>query len=230
MPEKISVLLLARKRSRFLSHFLFNYFSTTANVTNTELLVMATEGDEWNKDLFKFFEQFPVRFFFENRKLGKNGRHILFNELLKIASGDWILTVSDDHIFTIPDWDESIRTFVESQGIDHDQVFVLLPRHNNAGEISHILSRRWVDTVGRIAECGAVDSWINEVCIGLPPARIRRTFDVLMSDLGQNYEWVDDCGQQDTSRGDILPRFGMEEVSQQIDIDRQKLITAIKES
>ena len=104
MIHRISLLLAARRRSRFLSHFLFSYFTRTKSLVDTELLVMASECDDWNRDLFKFFENYPVKFFFVSFQLIKTIECFLFPFIVcffKCSMSIMISNIRHDWMFFI---------------------------------------------------------------------------------------------------------------------------------
>lgn len=229
---KISVLTLARKRSRFLSHFIFNFLNTTADYKNTELLVMASANDDWNEDLFKFFAtrpKYPIKFFFEDRKLGKYGRHLFFNELAQSASGDWLLHTCDDQIFIHQGWDNYIRSMIRTKGITPDKAHMIIPSFDNTGDVDQMVSRGFVNILGRIGGYGNIDSWLNEVREVMPADRVHKTPDNLMRDLTVYPEiFTPEYQTADTSEGDKLPKWESTEVMTDLELERQKIKEAIQ--
>jgi hypothetical protein len=178
----LSVLTLARRRSKFLSHYILNFLNTVEDLDNIELLVMASANDDWNEGLFKFFKGHKsIKFFFEDSKLGGYGRHIFFNELAKKTKGDWILHTCDDQMFIIDNWDTKFKSFAKN--IDHKKANIVIPRFDNTGYVDHFLSRGFYTALGRMGGYPNIDTWINHVSSVLPKGRIRQTPFVMMHDF-----------------------------------------------
>ena len=164
---KISVLVPARPNSVMLSRFMMSYFTKTADTVNTELLVMVSRKDEWNLDLFEFFDGF-ASFHFEDGLAGQGGHHTYLNELLKHSTGDWIAHLCDDMSIVHDDWDDVVRRFIRNNDLDSRKAYQLIPGMVIPGACVHILSRGYVNITGHMAGCGNTDSWNNTVLEGLP--------------------------------------------------------------
>ncbi len=154
----ISILLIVGKNSKFFSKFLVSFLKNTKNKDNVELLILANSQDTWNRD---FFEHFKLNVEYENWGMGKFGRHEYFNHLAKKAKGDWLWHMCDDHYLIKYGYDEYLTNKLAKYNSKEIHCFV--PRTDNSGSISHILSRGWYATTGRIAGQMSVDSYINNV-------------------------------------------------------------------
>ena len=166
MKPKISVLVAARKNSKYLAKFLFGYFANTGDRKNTEILVMLNLQDTWNQELIDHFSLPPynVKFFWENKKLGRAGLHLYFNDLLEHANGQWVIYFCEDHFIIQDGWDERIRQFITTRELFHKDVYCLIPKFDNAGAMNQILSRGYINALdGNLAHHGNLDSYINEV-------------------------------------------------------------------
>jgi len=155
----ISLLVTARKDSKFLAKFVMTFISHTKRFDNVELLIF-TPGGEWNKELLKFFTVMPVpiKVIDDETGLGRGGNHIFYQEAFKSAKGDWIWYLCDDHQL-LDGYDQYITDYIKD--LDPTKPVVIAPAVDNSGRISHILSRKFIDTVG-FAPQGNVDSCINE--------------------------------------------------------------------
>lgn len=226
---KISVLVLARRRSRFLAHYILNFLNHTTDMENTELLVMASEDDDWNKDLIEFCSQYKnIKFFFENDRLGRHGRHIFFNRLAEKAEGEWILHTCDDQMFVRKGWDNYVRDYVRDHSLDHNKVNILIPRFNNTGSVDHFVSRGYLNALGMVGGYGNIDSWINNVLEEIPSDRIKMMPDELMCDLTVYPEILTpEYLKMDDSEGRKLPAWDSEEVKEGIFQAQEKLKEAI---
>lgn len=154
----ISILLAVRKNSKFFSKWLISYLKHTKNFNNIELLILASNEDTWNQDYFDYFKLNVLR---EDFRCGKNGRHIFYNYLAERAHGDWLWHMCDDH-YLLDGYDEYLTNYIQEKQINPSLINVIIPRVENSGSISHILSSGWFNTVG-MGKHGNIDSYINEV-------------------------------------------------------------------
>lgn len=157
----ISILLTIRKNSKFFSKFLVSYLKNTKDFSNVELLVLASKQDTWNTDLFEYHKD-KIRLFYEDMNVGKNGRHFFFNMLAENAKGNWLWHMCDDH-YLLEGYDEYVTEFIRLKNIDSEKINMIVPRVDNSGSISHILSRGWYKATGRIGYHGNIDSYLNNV-------------------------------------------------------------------
>jgi hypothetical protein len=234
MKPKISVLVAARKDSKYLAKFLFGYFERTDDTTNTEILVMLNKHDTWNAELVKQFDG-RVRFFYEDYRLGRSGLHIYFNDLLKHATGDWIVYFCEDHFIIYDGWDNRIRSEVIKRNADPHKAYVIVPVFDNAGAMNHIVSRGFVDTLGGLGKHGWIDSYINGVMHrlfkDLPNERlIKNIDDPLFHDFTHDHPNPMDAGANQSpvnEDGKKLPKFDTDEVRELVQQDADKLKNAI---
>lgn len=174
MATKISVLIAARKNSKYLAKFLFGlYENTSPGIQGGELevLVMLNEHDTWNRELVSYFEgRGDTRFFYEDKRLGRAGLHEYFNDLLEHATGDWIIYFCEDHFINPPNriyWDEYFLSRIAELQMDPAQPYVIVPKFDNAGAMNHMVSRGYVKVMGgKLGRHGWIDSYINDVTAG----------------------------------------------------------------
>lgn len=155
----ISILLTLRKNSKFFSKFLIGYLKHTKYKENIELLILANKEDTWNKDWFEFYK---LNVFYEDWNCGKNGRHLFFNHLAEKAHGDWLWHMCDDH-YLLDGYDEYLTNYIKDNQIDSQKINIIVPRVENSGSISHLISRGWYKSTGRIGCHGNIDSYLNEL-------------------------------------------------------------------
>lgn len=229
---KISVLSLARRRSRFLSHFLFNYCTMTKDLENTNLFVMANAKDDYNKDVFKFFEvhsEYNIKFLFEDSGLGVYGRHIFFNDLVKNTDGDWIFHTCDDQMFIYEAWDNYLRDYIINKNIDSSKINIIVPAFENAGTVDHIVSRSYINILGKLGGFGNIDSFINRILEAIPQNRIFHPLQKLMYDFTVDSEiHTPEYLTTDTTKGNLLPKWGSKEVEDELSLEINKILKAIK--
>lgn len=172
---KLSVLVSARKNSKYLAKFLFSYFENTTNLDiQTEILVMINKEDTWNNELVKYFSN-KVKFYKEDYGYGRDGLHVYFNDLLDHSTGDWIIYFCEDHYINLRGWDSYIAQVInggsralggddEGMILDHNKPYILVPKFDNAGSMNHIVSRGYINAMeGKIGRHGWIDSYINDV-------------------------------------------------------------------
>lgn len=171
MTHRISVLVSSRRNSKYLAKYIMGYLTHTEDFGNTELLVMASAQDEWNRDLFQYHGERGIRFFFEDYHLGRRGLHVYFNELAQHATGQWLLYMCEDHVFVQRQWDQCVRRVAHNY--NPDLVYVLLPKFKFPvpGHMSHIVSRGYLNVAGRMGGHGNIDSWINVAVEAIPSDR-----------------------------------------------------------
>lgn len=226
----ISVLVAARKDSKFLAKFLFGYFERTDDTTNTEILVMLNKHDTWNEELVKQYDG-RVRFFYEDYRLGRSGLHIYFNDLLKHATGQWIVYFCEDHFIIYDGWDNKIRFEITERELDPSVPNVIVPVFDNAGSMNHIVSRGWVDMLGCIGKHGWIDSYINGILYRLfrdskSPHLIKNIDEPLFHDFTHDKPNPMDAGANQSPVGEDgkkLPKFDSDEVRELIQADADKL-------
>lgn len=193
---RLSVLISARKNSKYLGKFLFGYFANTSRPDHAEVLVMLNQGDTWNAELVQLFSAPPynVQFFYEDYQLGRAGLHIYFNDLYKQSRGDWLIYFCEDHFITKPGWDQYIYDMVAGEVkvqtemgavLKHEfgmlnpaEPWCIVPKFDNAGAMNQILSRGYCEAIGDvIGRHGWIDSYINDLntrAWGAHPQRVLR--------------------------------------------------------
>lgn len=231
-PIKISVLVAARRNSKYLSKFLFGYFERTHDLENTELLVMLNEHDDWNNELVTFFSSRGVRFFRENKRLGRAGLHEYFNDLYKKADGDWIVYFCEDHFIIMDNWDAYVRNSIEKLELDSRKVWSLIPKFDNVGAMNQILSRGYCQALGGLlGRHGWIDSYINDLNAGIPADRVLRFDHEMFHDFTHDHPSpMSESHMQsvNTDRGNMLPAYDSERTKILIKEDQGKLIAYIE--
>lgn len=236
MPTpKLSILISARKNSKYLAKFLHGLEYRTLNWPNleskssVEVLVMLNEHDTWNDELaalYTFESGRQIRFIRENYGLGRAGLHRYFNELYKQASGDWIIYFCEDHFITKFGWDEDLFSFIRQHDLDPAEPWCIVPKFDNVGAMNHILSRGYCQAMGgRLGRHGWIDSYINALNVGIED-RVLRVDD----------EWFHDFSHDKPSpmsdahmsspisvKGRALPSFEHELTKKRIAEDQAKL-------
>lgn len=247
MSEKISILVAARPNSKYLAKFLIGFFNNTYDFANIEVLVMMNKHDTWNQDLVEYYMG-TVQFYYEDYNLGRAGLHIYFNDLLKHATGDWIIYFCEDHYIIMPNWDNYLRKMIdgtltvktevgEVKRHNHGKlnpldVWCIVPSFDNAGPMNHVLSRGYVNAVHDvISQHGNLDSYINAVS-----GRIRQALLQFDTDPAMFHDFTHDHPSpfSDTAfqsviskEGKLMAGFHEQSVSNFIDEDVARLHDAL---
>lgn len=242
MKPKISILLAARKNSKFLAKFLFGLMARSGDLREIEVLCMAHEEDTWNRELFAFFStgrNDPVRFYFESSGLGRGGLAEYFNTLYQHARGDWIIYFCDDHFIVMPDWDIVVLDRVRD--LNPSDIYCLIPKFDNVGAMNQILSRGYIETIGGyLGRHGNIDSYINDVNRLAFPDRMdasRSQPHLIRFDEEMFHDFTHDVPNmlsasyskvKLSARGKALPKYTDHEVQAWIQEDADKLIAATR--
>lgn len=163
---KLSLLLTARKDSKFMAKFIMTYLVHTRYLEEVELLIMTPRGD-WNEELFQFLQAYTsitglprITLIDDDTELGRGGSHVFYKTMGELAIGEWLWYMCDDH-YLVDGYDAYIFDYIKENNIASDKINVIVPQAINSGRISHILSRKYFNSVG-VANHGNVDSYINE--------------------------------------------------------------------
>lgn len=233
MTPKISVLLAARKNSKYLAKFLFGFLEHTNGFEkgDVDIHVMLNVGDTWNRELVDYFSaNESIMFYYENKKLGRAGLNEYFNEMIPYADGEWIIYFCDDHFITEYDWDLYFNKQIIERELDPDKPYCIVPKFHNVGAMNQMLSRAYVKAIGGIGRHGNIDSYVNDVNRALGGELEREVVQRL--DNETFYDFTHDRPSQlDDSRtkteisdeGLNLPKYNDHIVKRWIEQDAQKV-------
>lgn len=225
----LSLLVTARKDSKYLAKFITTFMVNTKDFNNVELLVFIDPTDIWNKELFELFKE-NIKLVPDNTGIGRGGSHIFYNEVAKEAKGDWLWYLCDDH-YLHKDYDEYISNYIKERGLHSDKINVIAPMCDNSGRISHILSRKTYETIG-FGNHGNVDSYINETLEFLevysgekqphiPPQ-------IILTDLGIDKNIMVHSNRIDFNPVEQVALFKSEEMKVKIRADARKLMEVMR--
>lgn len=258
MRPRISVLISARKNSKYLANFLLGYYNNT--VIPDDVHVMLNAGDTWNNDLVEYFKYRPsydIKFYREDLKLGRAGLHEYFNLMLPRAKGDWVIYFCEDHQIILRGWDDIVRQMIggtllvdngeqlvpkhEFGRLDHRKPWCLTPKFDNVGGVNHILSRGYVEAIGGVlGRHGWIDSYINDlnlsafgswVAVGRDDGPVLRFDEEMFHDFSQDIPSPMSEAHMQSITGEAaanLPRYDTQIVKDLIQIDASKLREASK--
>lgn len=250
----ITVVISARRNSKYLAKFLFGLLHTTVQLGRLDVRVVLNEHDEWNSELQEFFEGYthptgyrPFLFFRENLQLGRAGLHKYFNVALDPTLtdrpvGDWVIYFCEDHFINVIGWDKLVRatisgdllhgdSFKKPFPLDPSEPWVIVPKFDNCGAMNHIVSRGFIKAMGGvIGNHGWIDSYINDLMRPFPE-RVIRMDESLFHDFTHDKPTpMDDSHVQalSTEKGKALPAYEDPRVAKQIEQDQIKLRRALK--
>lgn len=246
----ISMLVAARKNSKYLAKFLISATNRTLDRGHTEILVMMNEQDTWNEDIVDYFEPEGIRFFHEDLNLGRAGLHEYFNLLVPYARGDWIIYFCEDHYIVMKGWDNYLRQMITGEltvqtevgkvkrhefgHLDPEEPWCIVPSFDNAGPMNHVLSRGFIEALGgSLARHGNLDSYINAVA-GRTRQRLLQfdTEPAMFHDFTHDEpNPMSDAAMQSviSDEGRKLPKFESVEIQELIDQDVKRLHDALEE-
>lgn len=240
MKPKVSVLLAARKNSKYLAKFIFDFIEKTAGFEkgDVELLVMVNSSDEWNQSLIDYFERNEdIHFFFENDGLGRDGLHEYFNNLAGFADGEWIIYFCEDHNITKYGWDEYFIKKIKEWDLDYRKPYCLIPKFWNVGAMNQMISRGYYEALGGVlGRHGNIDSYINDINRGLggklEKEVVRRFDDETFYDFTHDQpSQLDDSRTktQLSERGKLLPKYSDHVITEWVNQDSLKIKKACDE-
>jgi hypothetical protein len=227
----ISLLITSRKNDKFIGKLAMSILTKTHNMDNIEVLLMASQQDEWNKDLFGYLQlHHNFKIFTEDYGYGHWGLYQYFNELAKEASGDYLWYLCSDHDIVCENYDTILLNYFKEKNISPDEVWAVTPGFKDCGPVSHIITRKFYEITGRIAQSNKVDSWYNDLIYRIPENRRPVMSGVqIMTDYTPKFNDIlspDDMIGEMSKPGKMLEN-GSKEYWQAIEKDAQKLNNAI---
>lgn len=248
--QTITVLISSRKNSKYLSKFLFGLLQNTRQLSRLDVRVIMNEHDSWNDDLVYFYEHYrhpsghwPFSFTRENLRLGRAGLHEYFNMLLPEAGavGEWVIYFCEDHYINYDGWDRALRAYIsgehqsgDSAGktfpLDPDDIWVLVPKFDNAGSMNHVVSRGFIKALGgKIGNHGWIDSYINDLMKDMPDRVIRVDEEWFHDFTHDKPSPMSDAHLQTviSEKGKALPKYDSQTTRHRLELDREKLKRAI---
>lgn len=239
----LSVLVSARKNSKYLAKFITNYLDRTSDLNSAELLIMVNEHDTWNEELIAYFQgEHNIRFFTEDLQLGRGGLHTYFNKLLKHAGGEWVIYFCEDHSITMHGWDTYVRSKIYEWECDPKDVWCLIPKFENVGAMNQILSRGYINALGgRLGRHGNIDSYINDVNLhafgtmatrpnAKPDDRVKRFDDEMFYDFTHDQPSQLDDSRTKTELSQealLLPEYDSPMVERWVEQDAERIRGAL---
>ncbi len=102
-----SLLIPTRKRPQMITDLLYSIYDTAKDPNTVETLVTYDNDDirtiQIISNLKEIYKKLPVKFFSRERHYATSG--VYYNEMAQKATGDYLIAVNDDAIFTKMGWD-----------------------------------------------------------------------------------------------------------------------------
>ena len=235
----ITVLVSARRNSKYLAKFMHGFFTRTAQMKNIELFVMLNKHDTWNRELQAFYmamsamQHNQIRFFEEDLGQGRAGLHNYFNHMAEYATGEWIIYFCEDHFIEVNGWDDEIRKFAADKNLDPSKIYCIVPKFDNVGTMNHIISKGMYFAMGQVGRHGWIDSYLNEVIKGLPTERVLKMDRELFHDFTHDQpNPMSEAHLQSVSPADLdpkeFPAFDQPSVARLVQEDRDQLFNQVR--
>lgn len=184
---RIQSLVSARKNSKYLAKFVFDYMQKTAHPDgSTPLAISIHYQDQWNASLLEFLETKRDMFvMYDSDNLGRYGLHKYFARLYSnLPSAEWYVYFCEDHNIVVNNWDSLIRAYIQDRSLNPELPYCIVPKFDNAGAMNHILSAGFLKSMEKpFGGTGWVDSYINEVNKHLPKENVIKIDDELFHDF-----------------------------------------------
>lgn len=131
MRDKMSILVAARRDSKYLAKFLIGCMLRTDDLKNTEILVMLNEHDTWNRDLVRMFSSAPwhVKFYFEDKGLKPCRPARILQRASEPCDRGLDKLLASDHYIIMNSWDTFVGRMI-SGNMKVDQGGVMVNQHN----------------------------------------------------------------------------------------------------
>lgn len=159
----ISLLVPVRKNSPYLVNFLISFLKNTYCFDDVELIILISKEEKWNLEIIDFLkhDNDADNFKVMTKELDaeRDGLHLFWNQMAKEARGNWLWYLCDD-FYLYPNYDKTLNSVLKN--LDSDKINVIVPRVENSGSITHVLSRGYYNAVG-MGKHGNMDSYINWV-------------------------------------------------------------------
>jgi hypothetical protein len=239
----ITVLVTARKNSKYLAKFLMNLIAKTNDWRLLDVKVMVNYDDTWNEELALVMrDHFEIEFWGENSNLGRHGIARFFNSMLPDACGDWIVYFCDDHSVIKQGWDSEVLDYIHGRKgggdsenltfpLNPNEPWVIVPKFDNAGSMNHIVSRGYVKAMGSvIGNHGWIDSYINDLMSDFTN-RVIRMEDPIFHDFTHDVPSpMSDEHTKITLSEEVksLPEYNSEEYHKQLDRDKLRIKQALE--
>ncbi len=165
----LSILVPSRGRANILK---FSLDTLGLEKNNLEVLTWVDEDDPQLKTYHQLFDGNKRIKMFVKPRVGYKNYPIMADLLAAQSTGDWIFLWNDDAYMDNPDW---YKTFIEYSSLVDPQGEPIALNIWGQGAYYNafpIISRKYYEIIGHIAENTCCDKWINRVAYR---ARVQRT-------------------------------------------------------
>ena len=252
---KLSILVSARKNSKYLAKFLAGFWANFGGHCEVELIIMLNEADTWNDDVITTNEMIarltgPMKttkvtltVCREDLGLGRAGLHEYFNLLVAQSTGDWVIYFCEDHYFAMRGWDQIIMDYIYGRirSGDSDKLefplnsaepWIIVPQFDNAGPMNHIVSRGFIEAMdGKIGNHGWIDSYLNDLGFFIPDRVVSMNAPAIFHDFTHDVpNPMSDAHSQSvlSEEGKKLPKYRSKEYDELLLADKLKIKKALE--
>ena len=153
----ISFLLPTRERFDNCSQTIISFFENVKNPDNIEFIIRCDNDD------LPFLQKLPLLPYFDklkiiigDRKRGYIDLHLFYNEMLKIATGKYIMPINDDLICKTKYFDDIIL----SKPIDDLKIYIGKNNNHYQGWYFPIINKKILDEIGYLSRCVFYDGYL----------------------------------------------------------------------
>lgn len=153
----ITLLLPTRGRFEHVSKTINSFFEMAKNKNNIQL-ILRCDNDDF--DFLSKIKELPhldsIQIIIGSRYGGYLDLHLFYNEMLKLAVGNFIIPINDDLICNTLNYDELIL----SKPIDDIKIYTGRNNGNFQGWYFPIINKRILDELGYLSRCVFYDGYL----------------------------------------------------------------------
>lgn len=249
MKQKLTILVAARKNSKYLAKFLATLHETVSGKYQIDVQLTINKHDEWNQEIIQSFmslyrrrDDMNLFIHEEDAGLGRGGLHEYFNYMLDAAQGDWVIYFCEDHYPYYLEWDDVLMSTImgfmlhgdsrkHDFPLDSTEPWVIAPQFDNCGAMNHVVSRGFIDALdGNIGNHGWIDSYINDLMADFPDRVIRMDFPIFHDFTHDEPNPMDDVHTKTiiSEEGAKLPKYDSKEYRRRIAEDKIHIKKALE--
>lgn len=153
----ISLLLPTRERFEHCSQTILSFFDNAKDINNIEFIIRC-DNDDLNfvqkLHLLPYFHKLKI--IIGDRHRGYVDLHIFYNEMLKIANGNYVMPINDDLFCKCKNFDEIIL----SKPINDIKIYTGKNNGNYQGWYFPIINKKILDELGYLSKCVFYDGYL----------------------------------------------------------------------
>lgn len=153
----ISLLLPTRDRFEHCSQTISSFFDNAKDVNNIEFIIRC-DNDDLNfiqkLHLLPYFDKLKI--IIGNRHRGYIDLHVFYNEMFKIANGNYVMPINDDLFCRCKNFDELIL----SRPIDDIKIYTGKSNGHYQGWYFPIINKKILNELGYVSRCVFYDGYL----------------------------------------------------------------------